>query len=373
MANSDHNQQKNPETLQDIRREIDAVDTELLMLLSRRAGYAQKVAEIKTAAGEVTSFYRPEREREVLKRVAELNPGPLSETAITRLFREVMSECLALEQPLRVAFLGPVGTFSQQAAYKHFGLAINAQPVATLDEIFRQVASESCQYGVVPVENSTEGSITQTLDGFTHSDVIIAGEVNLRIHHNLMAKRGTQLANLREVYSHQQSLAQCRLWLERHLPGVGCTAVSSNAEAARLAAASPDCAAIAGKAAAEHYALDLLAEHIEDEPDNTTRFLVIGRTPVGPTGQDKTSLLLATHNHPGALHGVLEPFARLGIGLSKIESRPSRRMVWDYVFFIDVEGHQNDPLLAEALRELAQRVTLLKVLGSYPRALASAS
>lgn len=356
------------ESLKDIRLEIDALDDQLLQLLSRRAGFAQKVAEIKQAAGEVSCFYRPEREVEVLRRAAENNPGPLSDAAITRFFREVMSECLALEQPLKVAFLGPMGTFSQQAAYKHFGQAIAAQPVASLDEIFRQVVSETSQYGVVPVENSTEGSITRTLDGFIHSDVVIAGEVQVRIHHNLMALSPDQTA-IREVFSHPQSLAQCHRWLEQHLPGVRCTEASSNAEAALKVSRTPGTAAIAGVAAAAHYGLEILAANIEDEPDNTTRFLVIGRSPVGPTGHDKTSLLLATHNHPGALASVLEPFARHGIGLSKIESRPSRRMVWDYLFFIDVEGHQEDPLLARALEELADKVTLLKVLGSYPRAM----
>lgn len=356
------------QSLADIRRDIDAVDDQLLQLLSQRAAHAKKVAEIKMAAGEVSCFYRPEREVEVLRRAAANNPGPLSEAAVTRFFREVMSECLALERPLRVAFLGPMGTFSQQAAYKHFGHAIEAQPVATLDEIFRQVVSETSQYGVVPVENSTEGSITRTLDGFIHSDVTIAGEVHLRIHHNLMA-RSPDIGVIQEVFSHQQSLAQCKIWLEQHLPGVRCTAVSSNAEAALRATTEEHTAAIAGITAATQYGLDILAANVEDEPDNTTRFLVIGRTPVGATGHDRTSLLLATHNHPGALSRVLEPFARLGIGLSKIESRPSRRMVWDYLFFIDVDGHQSDPLLAQALTELAGQVTLLKILGSYPRAL----
>lgn len=361
-------QRQTAESLSDIRQQIDAVDDQLLELLSRRAGFAQKVAEIKQAAGETTCFYRPERETDVLRRAAANNPGPLSDVAVARFFREVMSECLALEHPLEVAFLGPAGTFSQQAAYKHFGHAIAARPAASLDDIFRQVANQTCHYGVVPVENSTEGSITRTLDGFIRSDVLIAGEVQLRIHHNLMAG-SPGLDGIDTVFSHEQSLAQCRTWLEQHLPGIRCNAVSSNAEAARLASLNPAAAAIAGLTAAEEYRLHVLACNIEDEPDNTTRFLVIGRSPVGPTGHDKTSLLLATHNHPGALARVLEPFARHGIGLSKIESRPSRRMAWDYLFFIDVEGHQQDPLLAQALGELTERVTLLKILGSYPRAL----
>jgi chorismate mutase/prephenate dehydratase len=355
------------DSLLQIRQQIDAVDDQILELLNRRAGYAKQVADIKIAAGESACFYRPEREAEVLRRVAERNPGPLSKAAVTRFFREVMSECLALEKPLSVAFLGPEGTFTQQAAYKHFGHAVQAMPLPAIDEIFRSVESGACHYGVVPVENSTEGVITHTLDSFLRSFLLIAGEVSLRIHHNLMSK-SADLAEVREIYSHQQSFAQCREWLERCLPGVKRTAVSSNAEAARLAGATPRTAAIAGEVAAHLYGLDILERNIEDEPDNTTRFLVIGRTPVGPTGNDKTSLLLATRNHPGALYGVLEPFARHRISMTKIESRPSRRVAWDYVFFVDVEGHRDDSPLIEALRELEDNVTMLKVLGSYPRA-----
>jgi len=352
-----------------IRREIDAIDDQLLALLNRRAACAQQVAEIKTAAGEVECFHRPEREAEVLRRMAERNPGPLGRDVVVRFFRELMSECLALEKPLAVAFLGPEGTFTQQAAFKHFGHAIAASPLPSIDEIFRSVEGGDCQYGVVPVENSTEGVITHTLDSFMRSGLLITGEVSLRIHHNLMGQC-EDLAGIREVFSHQQSLAQCRGWLDRQLPGVRRTAVSSNAEAARLAAETPGCAAIAGEVAAELYGLGILARNIEDEPDNTTRFLVIGRNPVNRTGQDKTSLLLTTRNDPGALYGVLEPFARHGISMSKIESRPSRRGAWDYVFFVDVEGHRDDPTLAGALAELERKTTLLKILGSYPKAVA---
>lgn len=366
MENSNDNRPADG-PLGDIRRQIDAIDDQLLALLNQRAGCAQQVAEIKATAGEVDCFHRPEREVEVLRRLAENNPGPLSRESVTRFFRGLMSECLALEKPLGVAFLGPEGTFTQQAAYKHFGHAIRAVPLPAIDEIFRAVESGGCQYGVVPVENSTEGVITHTLDSFLHSFLLIAGEVGLRIHHNLMS-RMPQLAEVREVFSHQQSLAQCRGWLDRYLPGVRRTAISSNAEAARLAATAPHSAAIAGEVAAEIYSLDILERNIEDEPDNATRFLVIGRTPVGPTGNDKTSLLLSTRNHPGALYSVLEPFARHGISMTKIESRPSRRVAWDYVFFIDVEGHREDPSLAEALEELERHVTMLKILGSYPRA-----
>ncbi|HYE34532.1 prephenate dehydratase [Methylocaldum sp.] len=350
-----------------LRKEIDAIDDRILELLNQRAHCAQQVANIKTAAGEVDCFHRPEREAEVLRRIAENNRGPLSREAVTRFFRELMSECLALEKPLSVAFLGPEGTFTQQAAYKHFGHAIQSVPLPAIDEIFRAVESGACQYGVVPVENSTEGVITHTLDSFLRSVLLIAGEVGLRIHHNLMSKLSSSTA-VREIFSHQQSLAQCREWLERYLPNVQKTAVSSNAEAARLAAVMPYSAAIAGEVAAELYELNILERNIEDEPDNTTRFLVVGRNPVGATGNDKTSLLLSTRNNPGALHSVLEPFARHGISMTKIESRPSRRGAWDYVFFVDVEGHRSDSRLAEALKELEESVTMLKILGSYPRA-----
>lgn len=360
-------QQDDRVKLSAIRQEIDSIDDELLALLNRRARCAQKVAEIKMAAGEMECFHRPEREVEVLRRMTDANPGPLGNETVSRFYRELMSECLALEKPLAVAFLGPEGTFTQQAAYKHFGHAICATPLPAIDEIFRAVESGACQYGVVPVENSTEGVITHTLDSFLHSSLFIAGEVSLRIHHNLMSSAGS-LDDIATVYSHQQSLAQCREWLDRFMPKAERIAVSSNAEAARLASVSPGAAAIAGEVAAELYGIGILERNIEDEPDNTTRFLVVGRVPVGPTGGDKTTLLLAINNDPGALHGMLEPFARHGISLSKIESRPSRRAAWDYVFFVDIEGHRDDAPVSAALGDLTRHATLLKVLGSYPRA-----
>jgi chorismate mutase/prephenate dehydratase len=352
--------------LAEIRKQIDTLDDHLLELLNRRAVCAQEVAETKQARGEVESFYRPEREAEVLRRMATNNPGPFSNETVVRFFREVMSGCLALEKPLAVAFLGPEGTFTQQAAYKHFGHAIKTQPYPAIDEIFRAVESGTCQFGVVPVENSTEGVITHTLDSFLRSPLLIAGEVALRIHHNLMSKE-QDLASISRVFSHQQSLAQCRQWLDRSLAHAEKVSVSSNAEAARMADAEPNSAAIAGEVAAELYGLTILERNIEDEPDNTTRFLVIGRHSVGPTGADKTSLLISTHNSPGALYNTLEPFARFSISMSKIESRPSRRAVWDYVFFIDVEGHHQDESLAKALEALGKNVLMLKLLGSYPK------
>ena len=352
--------------LADVRQRIDALDTELLRLLSARAACAGEVAEIKAELGD-SQFYRPGREAEVLRRIKARNPGPLSGEAMARLFREIMSACLALEQPLSVAFLGPAGTFTQAAAVKHFGHAANTVAVATINDVFREVEARSCHYGVVPVENSTEGVINHTLDMFMRSPLSIAGEVSLRINHHLMS-REPELAAIQVLYSHQQSLAQCRGWLDRHLPLVERIAVDSNAEAARLAANHPGAAAVAGEAAADIYDLDILERCIEDEPGNTTRFLVIGTEDARPSGDDKTSLLISAHNEAGSLYALLEPFATYGISMSRIESRPSRRGLWDYVFFVDIDGHREDPKVAPALESLRRASSLFRVLGSYPKA-----
>lgn len=355
------------ESLSQLRKKIDAVDESILDLINQRAGLAQAVARSKIAAGENHCFYRPDREAEVLRRIKKLNRGPLDEETAVRFFRELMSACLALEKPLRVAFLGPEGTFTQQAAFKHFGHAIQAASLPAIDEIFREVESGTSHFGVVPVENSTEGVITHTLDSFLNSSLQICGEVELRIHHNLMAK-DCDLSGIKEIFSHQQSLAQCREWLGRHLSKVKLTSVSSNGEAARLAEVTPASAAIAGEVAAPLYGLRILEKNIEDTQDNTTRFLIIGKQAVASTGNDKTSLLVSTGNQPGALYQLLEPLARYGISMSRIESRPSRRGMWDYVFFIDIDGHRDDDNVAKAFEALTQRVIMLKVLGSYPKA-----
>ncbi|GAB6068043.1 prephenate dehydratase [Methylothermus subterraneus] len=354
--------------LGELRRQIDAIDVELVRLVSERAQLALEVAKVKAAAGENDCFYRPEREAEVMRKICAANLGPLDNETVMRIFREIMSACLALEKPLQVAFLGPEGTFTQQAAYRHFGHAIEARPFPAIDEVFRAVASDACRFGVVPVENSTEGVVTHTLDSFLNTSLRICGEVVLRIHHHLMS-RCQRLAEVEEIFSHQQSLAQCREWLDRFCPNVKRTAVSSNAEGARLAAIVPGSAAIAGEVAAQLYGLTILERNIEDDPDNTTRFLIIGKQTVGPTGDDKTSLLVSTSNTPGALYRLLEPFAVHGISLSKIESRPSRRGMWDYVFFIDFEGHKDDPRVVKALALLEQRARMVKWLGSYPKAM----
>ncbi len=353
-------------TLDQLREHIDALDEQIQALLNERARCAQQVAEAKRAGDADTVFYRPEREAEVLRRVRERNEGPLSDDEIVRLFREIMSACLALEQPLTVAYLGPEGTYTQAAALKHFGRSVQFKPLSAIDEIFREVEAGSADFGVVPVENSTEGAINHTLDMFIRSPLKICGDVELRIHHQLLG-RGDSLAGVTSVRAHQQALAQCREWLDTNLPGVERVAVSSNAEAARQAAQDKQIAAIASDAAAETYGLNILAANIEDDPSNTTRFLVVGDQEVGPSGNDKTSLMVTVHNEAGALYSLLEPVSRHGVSMTRIESRPSRMSKWDYVFFVDVDGHREDENVAAALAELESRASMLKVLGSYPK------
>ena len=349
-----------------LRDGIDRIDDEILRLVSERAGLAHRIGEIKRG-----NIYRPEREAQVLRRIGDANPGPLPDEAVQRIAREVMSACLALEQPLKVAYLGPAGTFSESAARKHFGSAPDLAPCPAIDDVFRAVESGNVDYAVVPVENSTEGAIGRTLDLLLASPLQICGEVNLRIHQNLLS-RAESLQAIRLIYSHTQSLAQCHEWLNRNLVGVPRTPVASNAEAARMAAEQADTAAIAGDAAGERYGLRVLAGHIEDDPNNTTRFLVLGKHDAGPSGKDKTSLVCTTQNKPGAMHELLAPLATHGVSMSKFESRPARGMGggrWAYVFYVDVEGHREEPRVAAALNELGGRAGFLKILGSYPAAL----
>jgi chorismate mutase/prephenate dehydratase len=355
------------EKLNSIRDRIDQLDLEIQRLLNARAQAAQEVARIKLASDPQAEFYRPEREAEILRKVKERNTGPMDEEEIARLFREIMSACLALEQPLEVAFLGPEGTFTQAAALKHFGHSVHTVSMNSIPDVFCEVESGACQYGVVPVENSTEGVVSHTLDTFLNSPLRICGEVTLRIHHHLLS-RAAQLQDIRLVYSHQQSLAQCRGWLDRHLPQAQRIPVGSNAEAAALAAEQTGLAAIAGEAAAEIYQLPRLVNNIEDEPGNTTRFLVVGKKDALPSGDDKTSLMFATLNKAGGLHAMLTPIAEHGISMTRIESRPSRRGRWDYVFFVDIDGHRKDPGVAATLKVLEQKATQFRVLGSYPKA-----
>jgi len=354
-----------------LRVRIDSLDEKILELISQRARCAQEVGRIKMATlaeGEQAIFYRPEREAQVLKRIMELNKGPLDNEEMARLFREIMSTCLALEQPLKVAYLGPEGTFSQAAVLKHFGKAVVSKPMAAIDEIFREVAAGAVTFGVVPVENSTEGAINHTLDSFLEHDLVICGEVELRIHHHLLVAENTKTEKISRIYSHAQSLAQCRKWLDAHYPNVERVAVSSNAEAAKRVKSEWNSAAIAGDMAAQLYGLTILADKIEDRPDNSTRFLIIGNQSVPATGDDKTSVIVSMSNKPGALHELLIPFHNSGIDLTRIETRPSRSGKWSYVFFIDFYGHKDDPLVKSALETIAQENVGLKVLGSYPNA-----
>lgn len=350
-----------------VRAEIDDIDTGLLNLLNRRARCAQMVGEIKEDHGEAGFIYRPEREAQVLRRIQQLNGGPLSSESVTWIFREVMSACLSLERPLGVAFLGPLGTFSESAATKHFGHAARLLPQSSIDDVFREVESGHADYAVVPIENSTEGAIGRTLDLLMVSPLLVCGEVVLRVHQHLLSKE-TSLDRIAKIYSHAQSLAQCHEWLNRNLPGVPRISMGSNAQAAQLAASEEGAAALAGEAAAERYQLPMLASNIEDEPNNTTRFVVLGRQETGASGRDKTSLIMSAPNRTGSLCDLLAPFSEAGVSMSRLESRPARHTLWEYVFYVDIEGHRDDPDVARALAELGRRAAYLKVLGSYPAA-----
>jgi chorismate mutase/prephenate dehydratase len=352
-----------------IRERIDAIDEQIHALINDRARFAQLVGISKSASGKAVDFYRPEREAEVLRRALKRNQGPLRDEEIARLFREIMSACLAQQEPLKVAFLGPEGTFTQAAVLKHFGSSVRSLPLPAIDEVFHEVEGGVADFGVVPIENSSEGTVNHTLDMFLSSSLKICGEVELRIHHHMMGRMST-LADVRRVCAHPQALAQCRGWLDEHLPDAERIAESSNAEGARRARDERGTAAIASRAAAEIYGLTLLADEIEDRPDNTTRFLVIGRKLFSRSGVDRTTLLVSATgtDDAGALFRLLKPFAEHRINMTRIESRPSRKRKWDYVFFIDVEGHVSDPPLAKALSSLERDASLFRVLGSYPRA-----
>jgi chorismate mutase/prephenate dehydratase len=359
--------------LEQIRERIDAVDAQLHALINERAKLAQVVGVSKHSSGRTVDFYRPEREAQVLRLALKRNQaegGPLRDEEVLRLFREIMSACLAQQNALKIGYLGPEGTFTQQAVLKYFGHSVRPLPLTSVEEVFHEVESGAADFGVVPIENSTEGTVNNTLDMFLTSPLKISGEVELRIHQNLMG-RMTMLGDVKRVCGHPQSLAQCRGWLQEHMPSAERVTVSSNAEGARRARDEEGTAAIAGAAAAEVYGLNLLVPEIEDRPDNTTRFLIIGRKTANPSESDKTTLLVsAAHTDaPGALFRLLEPLAENGISMTRIESRPSRRKKWDYVFFIDVDGHSEQGALATALGELKRRASLFRVVGSYPKAI----
>ena len=356
--------------LGEVRQKIDALDAQIQVLISDRARLASAVRASKGEQGNAVDYYRPEREAQVLRAVRERNEGPINDAELLRLFREIMSVCLAQQEPLKIAYLGPEGTFTQQAVNLHFGHSVQALGVTGIDDVFTQVESAEADFGVVPVENSNQGIVSHTLDRFVDSDLKVCGEIEMAIHHNLMSQ-AKSLQEIERVYSHQQSLSQCKAWIRQHLPSAECIAVSSNAEAARRVRHSPDAAAISSKSAADIYGVPILFAHIEDRADNATRFLVIGRQLLTSSGDDKTSLLLAGDEGPGALHSLLSPLASHSINMSRIESRPARTGRWSYVFFIDVEGHAETEPLRSALEEMQSQSSLTRVLGSYPKAVKS--
>lgn len=355
-------------SLADVRERIDSIDRQIQELISERANWAQEVARVKGEGLSAIDYYRPEREAHVLRMVVDRNKGPLPDAEMVRLFREIMSSCLAQEDPLKIGYLGPEGTFSEQAVRKHFGHAAYGLPLGSIEEVFQEVAAGHADFGVVPVENSGQGMIQVTLDMFLTSDARICGEIELRVHQCLHSM-AARLEDIQRVYAHAQSLQQCKTWLRMNLPNVECEAVGSNAEAARLARHADDTGAIAGEIAGKVYGLRTLATGIEDRADNTTRFLVIGRSLFPPSGNDRTSLLITVNDQPGALYHVLSPFAAHGVSLNRIESRPAHSGKWQYAFFIDVSGHIQDEALQAAVKEIEQSVAQLRVLGSYPVAL----
>jgi chorismate mutase/prephenate dehydratase len=350
-----------------VRAQIDILDEKIQDLINERAELAFTVGESKGVLPNAVDYYRPEREAQVLRAVLERNDGPLSDSEILRLFREIMSACLARQQPLKIAYLGPEGTFTQQAVHRHFGHSVQALGHPAIETVFEQVKGAEADFGVVPIENSTQGIVSHTLDMFLEFDLKICGEIEMRIHHNLLT-HSTSLAGIERIYAHQQSLSQCRAWLRRNLSTAETLPVSSNAEAARRVRTAPESAAIASQSAAEIYGVPILFSNIEDYPDNTTRFLVIGRQLFSPSGDDKSTLLLAGHEGPGLLYTLLEPLAKHRINMNRIESRPSRLGNWKYVFFVDVDGHAEEEPLQSALQALAERSDQARVLGSYPRA-----
>ena len=352
--------------LKPLREQIDAIDAQLLDLLNRRAQVAQAVGHVKAETG--APVFRPEREAQVLRGVAERNPGPMDSGHLQTIFREIMSACRALERRVTVAFLGPLGTYSEQAVFQQFGSAVDGLPCPSIEEVFRVVEAGSADFGVIPMENSSEGAINRNLDLLLQTTLNISGEVTLQVRHNLMTKSGT-MEGVSVICAHEQALAQCRLWLNQHYPTLERRAVASNAEAARMAAEAPAVAAIAGQLAGTRYALGVVQAHIQDDPHNRTRFAVVGHLQTTPSGADQTSLVLAVQNKAGALHQMLAPLAANGVSMTRFVSRPARMGTWDYYFYVDIEGHAQDPAVALTLAELKDKAAFFKVLGSYPLSL----
>jgi len=365
------NSESDDRVLEQMRSAIDQIDKEILLKLNERASFAKKVGEIKqkVARGTKVTFYRPEREANILREIIDRNEGSLPNEAVAQVFRQIISACRAHESPMRIAFLGPEGTFTQEAALKHFGNSVLSEPMETIDDVFSMVASRNCDYGVVPIENSTEGVVGNTLDRFLKTPIKVCGEIKIKITHCFLMPLNSDTP-VEKIYAHQQALAQCRNWLNSNYPGIPRVAVSSNAEAARLASASGSSAAVASKVAGKIYGLEKAVEGIEDELNNATRFVVLGMESIPPSGFDKTSIIVSTKNEPGALFGILEPFQLHNISLSSIETRPARDGKWSYVFFIDFEGHIDELSVQTVIEEVKNRSLAITILGSYPMALA---
>jgi chorismate mutase/prephenate dehydratase len=349
--------------LKPLREQIDAIDAQILDLLNRRARVAQEVGHVK--AETMAPVFRPEREAQVLRGVAERNPGPMGSPEVQTIFREIMSACRALEKRVTVAYLGPTGTFSEQAVYKQFGTAVDALPCTSIDEVFRATEAGTADFGVVPIENSSEGAINRTLDLMLQMSLIISGEVSIPVHHSLMTASGT-MEGVSVICAHSQALAQCQAWLNQHYPTIERRAVASNAEAARMAGTDHTIAAIASELAGAQYKLGVVQAHIQDDPHNRTRFAVIGQLQTAPSGKDQTSLVLAVPNKAGAVYQMLAPLSRHGVSMTRFESRPARIGTWEYYFYVDLEGHAHDPAVAQSLLELKDNAAFFKVLGSYP-------
>lgn len=349
--------------LKPLREKIDAIDQQILDLLSARARIAQDVGHVKLEVN--APVFRPEREAQVLRSVAQRNPGPLAGTDVQTIFREIMSACRALEKRVAVAYLGPAGTFSEQAVYQQFGHAVEGIPCASIDEVFRATEAGSAEFGVVPVENSSEGTINRTLDLLLQTPLLISGEISIPVHHNLMTKSGS-VDGITRICGHYQTLAQCQGWLNQNYPNIQRDTVASNGESARIASEDPTAAAVTGEIAGRKYGLHIVNAHVQDDPHNRTRFAVIGRLQTAPSGKDQTSLVLSVPNQSGAVYNLLAPLAMHGVSMTRFESRPARMGTWEYYFYVDVEGHAQDEKVAKALAELQKSAALFKVLGSYP-------
>ena len=355
------------EDIKKIRDNIDSLDNELLELLNKRAQQAVNISKEKQKSKDSDNFYNPEREAQVIRRIKELNKGPLSEDNICRLYREIMSACLSLEAPLKVSYLGPEGTYTQLAAQNHFGSSVLSMPYSDVEEVFCSVEKRDTHYGVVPVENSTQGIVASTLDMFMRSNLRISGEIEISINHNILSK-SNNLNEIKKIYAHPQSFSQCKEWLDKNLPKSEKINSSSNAEAALISSKENNSAAIASTVAAEIYQLQTLSKNIEDNRNNSTRFLVIGERDTEPSGNDKTSIIVSAKNNSGALYSLLEPLSKNNVSMTRIESRPSKHNNWEYIFYLDLIGHIKDKSLEKANEDIKREASLYRFLGSYPAA-----